>query len=185
MENAHRHLPERKNRGNRMSELAKDEGKMLEDDKYGIFKEDSSDDDFNPDDVKNVVYSSSAEEGEGDEEGEGEGEEFEDSNEDNIDENESENLKKQSPKKKNKKEEEILDIDQLDIDKIDMIEDLKERGIDISDEEELEKRMREYNEESEIEEEPKVVKIPKKRGRKSKKELEMMHKKRGRKKKVL
>ena len=185
MENAHRHLPERKNRGNRMSELAKDEGKMLEDDKYGIFKEDSSDDDFNPDDVKNVVYSSSAEEGEGDEEGEGEGEEFEDSNEDNIDENDSENLKKQSPKKKNKKEEEILDIDQLDIDKIDMIEDLKERGIDISDEEELEKRMREYNEESEIEEEPKVVKIPKKRGRKSKKELEMMHKKRGRKKKVV
>ena len=185
MENAHRHLPVRKNRGNRMSELAKDEGKMLEDDKYGIFKEDSSDDDFNPDDVKNVVYSSSAEEGEGDEEGEGEGEEYEDSNEDNIDENESENLKKQSPKKKNKKEEEILDIDQLDIDKIDMIEDLKERGIDISDEEELEKRMREYNEESEIEEEPKVVKIPKKRGRKSKKELEMMHKKRGRKKKVV
>jgi hypothetical protein len=184
MENAHRHLPERKNRGNRMSELAKDEGKMLEDDKYGIFKEDSSDDDFNPDDVKNVVYSSSDEEGEGGEEGEGEGEECEDSNED-IDENESENLKKQSPKKKNKKEEEILDIDQLDIDKIDMIEDLKERGIDISDEEELEKRMREYNEESEIEEEPKVVKIPKKRGRKSKKELEMMHKKRGRKKKVV
>ena len=31
-----------------------------------------------------------------------------------------------------------------------MIEDLKERGIDISDEEELEKGMREYNEESEI-----------------------------------
>ena len=184
MENTHRYLPERKNRGNRMSELAKDEGKMLEDDKYGIFKEDSSDDDFNPDDVKNVVYSSSAEEGEGDEEGEGEGEEYEDSNDD-IGENESENLKKQSPKKKNKNEEEILDIDQLDIDKIDMIEDLKERGIDISDEEELEKRMREYNEESEIEEEPKVVKIPKKRGRKSKKELEMMHKKRGRKKKVV
>ena len=52
MEPSHRFLPERKNRGNRMSELAKDEGKMLEDDKDGIFKEDSSDDDFNPDDVK-------------------------------------------------------------------------------------------------------------------------------------
>ena len=72
MENNHRFLPERKNRGNRMSELAKDEGKMLEDDKYGIFKEDSSDDDFNPDDVKNAINSSSAEENEEGEEGEGE-----------------------------------------------------------------------------------------------------------------
>ena len=198
MENSHRFLPERKNRGNRMSELAKDEGKMLEDDKYGIFKEDSSDDDFNPDDVKNMVNSSSAEEieeGE-EEEDEEEGGEEEDSNEENIDNGESENLeiKSRSPKKKNKKEEEILDIDQLDIDKIDMIEDLKDRGIDISDEEELEKRMREYNEESEREDDDEVEKkietkaveiVKKKRGRKSKKELEMMHKKRGRKKKVV
>ena len=186
MENTHRFLPERKNRGNRMSELAKDEGKMLEDDKYGIFKEDSSDDDFNPDDVKNAVNSSSAEENEEGEEGEGEGEEGEDSNEE-----ESEKINVKIPKKKNKKEEEILDIDQLDIDKIDMIEDLKDRGIDISDEEELEKRLREYNEESEKEdekkekEEKKVEVVKKKRGRKSKKELEMMHKKRGRKKKVV
>ena len=198
MENSHRFLPERKNRGNRMSELAKDEGKMLEDDKYGIFKEDSSDDDFNPDDVKNMVNSSSAEEieeGEEEEDDE-EGGEEEDSNEENIDNGESENLeiKSRSPKKKNKKEEEILDIDQLDIDKIDMIEDLKDRGIDISDEEELEKRMREYNEESEREDDDEVEKkvetkaveiVKKKRGRKSKKELEMMHKKRGRKKKVV
>ncbi len=172
-----------------MSELAKDEGKMLEDDKYGIFKEDSSDDDFNPDDIKNVVNSSSAEEGEEGEEGEedeegGEGErDGDDSNEEEMSEEISEKIKK-SPKKK-KKEETILDIEQLDIDKIDMIEDLKDRGIDISDEEELEKRMREYNEESEKEEEPKPVVIKKKRGRKSKKELEMMHKKRGRKKKVV
>ena len=201
MENNHRFLPERKNRGNRMSELAKDEGKMLEDDKYGIFKEDSSDDDFNPDDVKNAVNSSSAEENEEGEEGEGEeGEEVEDdeSNEEDINEDVSAN-KNKSPKKKNKKEEEILDIDQLDIDKIDMIEDLKDRGIDISDEEELERRMKEYNEESEREDEeekkieklekiekmPGVEVIKKKRGRKSKKELEMMRKKRGRKKKIV
>ena len=184
MENTHRFLPERKNRGNRMSELAKDEGKMLDDDKYGIFKEDSSDDDFNPDDIKNQIKSSSDEEGEENEEDEGEGEEEEDSNDDKNEEV-PENIETQSPKKKNKKEEEILDIEQLDIDKIDMIEDLKDKGIDISDEEELEKRMREYNEEFEIEEEQKEIKIPKKRGRKSKKELEMMHKKRGRKKKIV
>ena len=191
MENNHRF--ERKNRGNRMSELAKDEGKMVDDDKYGIFKEDSSDDDFNPDDVKNIANSSSAEENEEVEDEEGEGEEGEegDSNEEN--ESEEEEIKPKSPKKKKKKEEEILDIDQLDIDKIDMIEDLKDRGIDIdiSDEEELEKRMREYNEESEKEEveekkeEKKTIEIvKKKRGRKSKKELEMMRKKRGRKKKI-
>ena len=189
MENNHRF--ERKNRGNRMTELAKDEGKMVDDE---IFKEDSSDDDFNPEDVKNFVKSSSAEENEEieDEEGEGEGDEEDDSDEEN--ESEEEEIRPKSPKKKKKKEEEILDIDQLDIDKIDMIEDLKDRGIDIdvSDEEELEKRMREYNEESENEEveekkeEKKTIEVvKKKRGRKSKKELEMMRKKRGRKKKII
>ena len=184
MENSRRFLPERKNRGNRMSELAKDEGKMLEDDKYGIFKEDSSDDDFNPNDLKKEVNSSSDEENE-------EGEEGESNEEENQEE--SENISYKSSKKKNKNEEEILDIEQLDIDKIDMIEDLKDRGIDISDEEELEKRMREYNEEIEMEDEEekekekeKIVEVvKKKRGRKSKKELEIMHKKRGRKKKIV
>ena len=85
MENNHRF--ERKNRGNRMSELAKDEGKMVDDE---IFKEDSSDDDFNPDDVKNIVNSSSAEENEEVEDEEGEGEEGEegDSNEENESEEE-------------------------------------------------------------------------------------------------
>ena len=39
-----------------MSELAKDEGKMLEDEKYEIFKEDSNDDDFNPDDLKKSEF---------------------------------------------------------------------------------------------------------------------------------
>ena len=189
MENNHRF--ERKNRGNRMTELAKDEGKMVDDE---IFKEDSSDDDFNPEDVKNIINSSSEEENEEieDEEGEGEGDEEDDSDEEN--ESEEEEIRPKSPKKKKKKEEEIFDIDQLDIDKIDMIEDLKDRGIDIdvSDEEELEKRMREYNEESENEEleekkeEKKTIEVvKKKRGRKSKKELEMMRKKRGRKKKII
>ena len=84
MESTHLFLPERKNRGNRMSKLVKHEGKMLEDDKYGIFKEDSSDDDFNPDDVKNLVNSSSEEENEEEEEGEGEGEKGEDSNEEEM-----------------------------------------------------------------------------------------------------
>jgi len=37
-----KNLPERKNRGNRMAELEKNEEKMMEDDKLGIFKEDSS-----------------------------------------------------------------------------------------------------------------------------------------------
>ena len=112
-----------------MLELAKDEGKILDDDKYGnMFKEDSSDDDFNPDDVKKEVHSSSAEENE-------EGEE--DESDEEEDEEEQENISYKSPKKKKKNEEEILDIDQLDIDKIDMIEDLRDRGldIDISDEE--------------------------------------------------
>ena len=68
MENTHRFLPERKNRGSRMSELAKDEGKMLDDDKYSIFKEDSNDDDFNPDDIKKEKNSSSDYENEEEEE---------------------------------------------------------------------------------------------------------------------
>ena len=175
METSHRFLPERKNRGSRMSELAKDEGKMLEDDKDEIFKEDSNDDDFNPDDIKKEdLYSSSNFENEEEEDEEGEEGEDEEGEEESNEE-ESEQIKKKEKKDK-KKEEEILDIEQLDIDKIDMIEDLRDKGVDIDDEEELEKRMREYNEESEYEEDEKIEK--KKVGRK-KKEL----KKRGRKKK--
>ena len=181
METSHRFLPERKNRGNRMSELAKDEGKMLEDDKDGIFKEDSSDDDFNPDDVKkNYVDSSSNfenEEEEDDEEGEeGEDDEGEEEEDDEGEPEEEEKVKKKEKKEK-KKEEEILDIEQLDIDKIDMIEDLRDKGIDIDDEEELERRMREYNEESEYEEDENISKKKKgfkknikKKGKKKKQE---------------
>ena len=184
MEITHRFLPERKNRGNKMSELAKNEAKMLEDDKYEIFKEDSNDDDFNPDDLKKADFNSSSDfenEEEEDEEGEeGEDEEGEE-NEDDVEESKeekSEKIKKKEKKEK-KKTEEILDIDQLDIDKIDMIEDLRDKGIDIddADEEELERRMREYNEESEYEEEEK---INKKKFGKKKKDI----KKKGRKKKL-
>ena len=184
MEITHRFLPERKNRGNKMSELAKNEAKMLEDDKYEIFKEDSNDDDFNPDDLKKADFNSSSdfenEEEEGEEGEEGEDEEGEE-NEDDVEESKeekSEKIKKKEKKEK-KKTEEILDIDQLDIDKIDMIEDLRDKGIDIddADEEELERRMREYNEESEYEEEEK---INKKKFGKKKKDI----KKKGRKKKL-
>ena len=181
MEITHRFLPERKNRGSRMAELAKDEGKMLEDEKYEIFKEDSNDDDFNPDDLKNADLNSSSYLD--NEEEEGEEEEDDENEEEESDEEEAEEIKKKEMKekkdKKDKKEkkEEILDIDQLDIDKIDMIEDFRDKGIDIDvdDEEELEKRMREYNEESEYEESEKENK--KKFGKK-KKDI----KKRGRKK---
>ena len=42
-------LPQRHNRGLRMAELEKNEEKLGENDMYkDIFKEDSSDDDFNP-----------------------------------------------------------------------------------------------------------------------------------------
>ena len=180
MENTHRFLPQRKNRGNRMSELAKDESKMIEDEKYEIFKEDPNDDDFNPDDLKKSEFNSSSdfenEEEEDDEEGEeGENEEEESDEEESKEEKEV----KKKEKKEKKKTEEILDIDQLDIDKIDMLEDLRDKGIDIDmdDEEEIEKRMREYNEESEYEEDEKIEKN--KVGRK-KKEI----KKKGRKKKL-
>ena len=177
MENTHRFIPQRKNRGNKMLELARDETKMVEDEKYEIFKEDSNDDDFNPDDLKKSEFNSSSdfenEEEEDDEEGEeGENEEEE------SDVEESKEVKKKDKKEK-KKTEEILDIDQLDIDKIDMLEDLRDKGIDIDmdDEEEIEKRMREYNEESEYEEDEKISKN--KVGRKKKE-----FKKKGRKKKL-
>ena len=180
METSHRFLPARKNRGNRMSELAKDETKMIEDDKEGIFKEDSSDDDFNPDDVKkNYVDSSSNFENEEEDDEEGEEGEDEEGEEEEDEQEEEEKIKKKEKKEK-KKEEEILDIEQLDIDKIDMIEDLRDKGIDFDadDEEELEKRMREYNEESEYEEDEDISKKKKgfakknikKKGRKKKPE---------------
>ena len=161
-----------------MSELAKDEGKMLEDEKYEIFKEDSNDDDFNPDDLKKSEFNSSSD-FENEEE---EGEEVEDGEEDGeeSDEEEAEEIQKKEvkEKKEKKKQVEILDIDQLDIDKIDMLEDLRDKGIDIDmdDEEEIEKRMREYNEESEYEEDEK---INKNKSTKTKKDF----KKKGKKKK--
>ena len=114
-------LPQRHNRGLRMAELEKNEEKLGENDMYkDIFKEDSSDDDFNP-----SLDASSAEEAEVD-------------NEDNE---ESDSGEEMAPSKR-RKEEEILDIDQIDIDKIDMMEDLRDQGVDVSDEEELEKEIK-------------------------------------------
>ena len=161
MDSAKKHLPERRNRGNRMSELAKDEAKILDDEKYGeIFKEESSDDDFNPEDINREKSSS---------------EEDEENEEEESDEEEEEQEEKiPSPKKnKNKKNEEILDIEQLDIDKIDMIEDLKDKGIDISDEEELEKKMQAYYDDESFSEEVKnnKKKIKKKKVQKKNKKV--------------
>ena len=153
-----KYLPERKNRGNRMAELEKNEEKMMEDDKLGIFKEDSSDDDFNPNEEKNINDSS-----------------------ENIESSENEESEKIEPiiktrrgekeqLMKKKKEEEILDIEQLDIDKIDLIEDLRERGIDISDEEALKKIEITYDESyNESERENKKKKKNDKKGKKNKK----------------
>lgn len=117
-------LPERKNRGLRMAELAKNEEKMNENDMYkGIFKEDSSDDDFNPEE-KNIVDS------EQEQEKESNVEEKEDSELDK-----EENRKNYLSKKKGKQAQvkEVLDIEELDIDRIDFVEDMKDKGIDVSD----------------------------------------------------
>lgn len=113
-------LPQRHNRGLRMAELEKNEEKLGENDMYKeIFKEDSSDDDFNP-----SLDASSAEEAEVD----------------NEESEESESIEEVRQKKK--KEEEIIDIDQIDIDKIDMMEDLRDQGVDVSDEDELERAIK-------------------------------------------
>ena len=152
-----KHLPERKNRGNRMAELEKNEEKMMEDDKYGIFKEDSSDDDFNPNDEKNINDSSEN----------FENEEKEESIIEPI-------IKTRRGEKENiiriKKENEIVDIEQLDIDKIDFIEDLRERGIDVSDEEALKNAEISYNESyDESDKEYNKKKKKDKKGKKNKK----------------
>lgn len=125
MENKKKFLPQRRNRGLRMAELEKNEEKINENDMYqGIFKEESSDDDFNP--SLEGGKDSSLEENEMEEDSEAG--------------NEEEEIVEQSPaqeQKKSKKEEEIIDIEQLDIDKIDYLEDLREKGIDVDNEEEI------------------------------------------------
>ena len=121
-----RRLPIRKNRGNRMAELEKNEEKMIKDEQYDIFKEESSDDDFNINDEKIPEDSSIIS-----------------SKEDSVDyyeneENKTDFSKKlKSKKNKHKQEEEIIDIENLDLDLIDKIEFAREDGIDVSDEEAL------------------------------------------------
>ena len=128
-------LPHRYNRGLRMAELEKNEAKLNENEQYNeIFKEDSSDDEFDPAVQEHV-----------------EDAEEEDDDDDDVDINVTSNdnelpndddVSYHSMKKHKKHVEEIIDIDQLDIDKIDYIEDLRDRGIEISDEDALDPRDR-------------------------------------------
>ena len=126
-------LPHRYNRGLRMAELEKNEAKLNENEQYNeIFKEDSSDDEFDPA-VQELPEDAEEEEEDAD----------------NITPNENElpndddsYQSERKPSKHKKQIEEIIDIDQLDIDKIDYIEDLRDRGIEISDEDALDPRDR-------------------------------------------
>jgi len=119
-------LSVRKNRGNRMAELEKNEEKMIKDEQLDIFKEESSDEDFNINDEKipedsSIVTSK---------ENSSDYEEYE--------ENKTDFSKKlKSKKNRQKNEEEIIDIENLDLDLIDKIEFAREDGIDVSDEEAL------------------------------------------------
>ena len=119
-------LSVRKNRGNRMAELEKNEEKMIKDEQLDIFKEESSDEDFNINDEKipedsSIVTSK---------ENSSDYEEYE--------ENKTDFSKKlKSKKNKQKNEEEIFDIENLDLDLIDKIEFAREDGIDVSDKEAL------------------------------------------------
>ena len=110
----------RKGRGNKMEELAKNEQKLKEDDELGIFKEVSSDEDFNPEAEDFEESSSSKISG---------GEIEEDDEEDKEEEEKEDEISSIKKKKKKKEESEILDIEQLDIDKIDMMEELKDKII--------------------------------------------------------
>ena len=126
-------LPQRYNRGLRMAELEKNEAKLNENEQYNeIFKEDSSDDEFDPAVQEHV-------------------EDAEDDDDVDVDNNVTSNdnelpndddVSYHSMIKHKKHVEEIIDIDQLDIDKIDYIEDLRDRGIEISDEDALDPRDR-------------------------------------------
>lgn len=127
-------LPHRYNRGLRMAELEKNEAKLNENEQYNeIFKEDSSDDEFDPAVQEHVE--------------DAEEEDDDDDVDINVTSNDNElpnddDVSYHSMKKHKKHVEEIIDIDQLDIDKIDYIEDLRDRGIEISDEDALDPRDR-------------------------------------------
>ena len=126
-------LPHRYNRGLRMAELEKNEAKLNENEQYNeIFKEDSSDDEFDPA-VQELVEDAEEEE-----------EDIDDitPNENDLPNDDDSYHSARKPSKHKKHVEEIIDIDQLDIDKIDYIEDLRDRGIEISDEDALDPRDR-------------------------------------------
>lgn len=161
MENKKKFLPQRRNRGLRMAELEKNEEKINENDMYqGIFKEESSDDDFNP--SLEGSKDSSLEENEMEEDSE-------------VNDEEEELIERSSSQeqKKNKKEEEIIDIEQLDIDKIDYLEDLREQGIDVENEEEIEKGNYHYSSYTEEDDED----YDSRRKKKTKKKLQKKNKK--------
>ena len=117
-----------------MAELEKNEAKLNENEQYNeIFKEDSSDDEFDPAVQEHVE--------------DAEEEDDDDDVDINVTSNDNElpnddDVSYHSMKKHKKHVEEIIDIDQLDIDKIDYIEDLRDRGIEISDEDALDPRDR-------------------------------------------
>ena len=153
-------LSVRKNRGNRMAELEKNEEKMIKDEQLDIFKEESSDEDFNINDEKipedsSIVTSK---------ENSSDYEEYE--------ENKTDFSKKlKSKKNKQKNEEEIFDIENLDLDLIDKIEFAREDGIDVSDKEALDKYKVYSSESDEDDEEYTNRKTKKNKNKKKKKKI--------------
>ena len=152
-------LPVRKNRGNRMAELEKNEEKMIKDEQFDIFKEESSDDDFNINDEKIPEDSSIVS-----------------SKEDSIDYEENEenktdfSKKLKSKKNRQKNEEEIIDIENLDLDLIDKIEFAREDGIDVSDKEAL-NNYKVYSSDSDDDDEEYTNRKTKKNKKKKKKKI--------------
>ena len=152
-------LPVRKNRGNRMAELEKNEEKMIKDEQFDIFKEESSDDDFNINDEKipedsSIVTSK---------ENSYDYEEYE--------ENKTDFSKKlKSKKNRQKNEEEIIDIENLDLDLIDKIEFAREDGIDVSDKEAL-NNYKVYSSDSDDDDEEYTNRKTKKNKKKKKKKI--------------
>lgn len=158
-----RFVPQRKNRGLRMMELARQEEKLTEDDFYNNYFHggDSDDDEFNL--SENIE---SYEESDIPNLEEEENEDKED-NDINIEES-SQTLQTESPEppaRKNrasKKEEKIIyDIDLLDIDRIDEIEDMRDRGIDVD----------EFEQDEELESDEEMKKKKKKKNRTKKKNV--------------
>ena len=153
-------LSVRKNRGNRMAELEKNEEKMIKDEQLDIFKEESSDEDFNINDEKipedsSIVTSK---------ENSYDYEEYE--------ENKTDFSKKlKSKKNKQKNEEEIFDIENLDLDLIDKIEFAREDGIDVSDKEALDNYKVYSSESDENDEEYTNRKTKKNKNKKKKKKI--------------